>query len=359
MDNNPAGNSYGAGNNANAVGTGIYGASYNTAAGIYKNLGYLPAGYDGVDNNYNGMIDDSAEGVTPPGFQHPRPGHGQPGQFPPCRPPAPHGAVGDALRDPRRGGWPPGLDLQPRRIHGERSQGHRRRRPARVRRCLGSTAPVLPLAHPLPHRHPEGTGGRLLGLHPGPACLFRSRAAQPALQDCFRDRRAGPVRSQPAASGTDVVVAARWKLQLAVCEHLWWRLAGNNGWHRGKRRGRCLRMLPFHRLTEPFGHTGASVYYWDRGSLVPYRPAFLYQAPDTLRRPRPSAGSQHFPDSNVPDASHLLAVENNAMSYYFDFTQSLAVRSGNLLTLPNGPFISPNTTDTSYPRLPAPGEWAG
>ena len=58
---------YGAGNYSNTVGTGIYGASYNAAAGIYKNLGYLPAGYDGVDNNNNGMIDDSAEGVTPPG----------------------------------------------------------------------------------------------------------------------------------------------------------------------------------------------------------------------------------------------------------------------------------------------------
>ena len=36
-------------------GTGIYGASYTAAAGIYKNLGYVPAGYDGVDNNGNGV----------------------------------------------------------------------------------------------------------------------------------------------------------------------------------------------------------------------------------------------------------------------------------------------------------------
>ena len=38
---------YGAGNFSNTVGTGIYGASYSAAAGIYKNLGYLPTGYDG------------------------------------------------------------------------------------------------------------------------------------------------------------------------------------------------------------------------------------------------------------------------------------------------------------------------
>lgn len=48
----------------NPAGSGIYGASYAAAAGIYKNLGYLPAGYDGVDNNQNGLIDEWAEGVT-------------------------------------------------------------------------------------------------------------------------------------------------------------------------------------------------------------------------------------------------------------------------------------------------------
>jgi hypothetical protein len=47
-------------------GSGIYGASYPAAAGIYKNLGYLPQGYDGVDNGgINGLIDDWAEGVNP------------------------------------------------------------------------------------------------------------------------------------------------------------------------------------------------------------------------------------------------------------------------------------------------------
>jgi prepilin-type N-terminal cleavage/methylation domain-containing protein len=45
-------------------GTGIFGASYPAAAGIYKNLGYLQIGYDGVDNNGNGLIDEWGEGVT-------------------------------------------------------------------------------------------------------------------------------------------------------------------------------------------------------------------------------------------------------------------------------------------------------
>jgi hypothetical protein len=47
----------------NPTGEGIYGASYPAAAGLYKNLGYQPQGYDAVDNNQNGMIDEYAEGA--------------------------------------------------------------------------------------------------------------------------------------------------------------------------------------------------------------------------------------------------------------------------------------------------------
>ena len=46
------------------AGSGIYGASYAAAAGIYKGLGYVPAGYDGVDNDGDGFIDNWGEGVT-------------------------------------------------------------------------------------------------------------------------------------------------------------------------------------------------------------------------------------------------------------------------------------------------------
>ena len=31
--------------------TGVFGASFSAAGGIYKNLGYTPRGYDGVDND--------------------------------------------------------------------------------------------------------------------------------------------------------------------------------------------------------------------------------------------------------------------------------------------------------------------
>jgi prepilin-type N-terminal cleavage/methylation domain-containing protein len=48
------------------TGTGIWGASYAAAAGIYKNLGYLPLGFDGADNDGDGYIDNYQEGLIDP-----------------------------------------------------------------------------------------------------------------------------------------------------------------------------------------------------------------------------------------------------------------------------------------------------
>ncbi|MBX6315378.1 MAG: prepilin-type N-terminal cleavage/methylation domain-containing protein [Isosphaeraceae bacterium] len=49
--------------NQSPMGEGIFGASYAAAGGIYKNLGYQPTGYDGTDNNGNGLVDEWAEGI--------------------------------------------------------------------------------------------------------------------------------------------------------------------------------------------------------------------------------------------------------------------------------------------------------
>ncbi len=48
------------------TGEGIYGASYAAAAGVYKNLGYNPIGYDGVNNDIQNdlYVDDWSEGVN-------------------------------------------------------------------------------------------------------------------------------------------------------------------------------------------------------------------------------------------------------------------------------------------------------
>ena len=45
-------------------GTGMNGAAYTVAAGFYKNAGYQPVGYDGIDNDGDGLIDDSSDGTT-------------------------------------------------------------------------------------------------------------------------------------------------------------------------------------------------------------------------------------------------------------------------------------------------------
>lgn len=45
------------------AGTGIYGASYAAAAGIYQQLGYGPKGTNGSDDDQNGFVDDASEGV--------------------------------------------------------------------------------------------------------------------------------------------------------------------------------------------------------------------------------------------------------------------------------------------------------
>jgi hypothetical protein len=48
-----------------AASHGIYGAAYTAAAGIYKQLGFLTTGYDGLDNDGDGLIDEIGEsGMT-------------------------------------------------------------------------------------------------------------------------------------------------------------------------------------------------------------------------------------------------------------------------------------------------------
>ena len=63
-----------------------------------------------IDNNGNGLIDESAEGAL---------GHAAQAtvQVKLAEPHAHHGPVRDALRHPGRGQWAPGLGLQPRRLH--------------------------------------------------------------------------------------------------------------------------------------------------------------------------------------------------------------------------------------------------
>ena len=145
-------------------GTGIYGTSYTAAAGIYKNLGYLPAGYDGVDNDTDGLVDEYSEGIgTDPQVQDPTD---------PSRLVNTSSLIATRLAAHTHttarsemlyallveGRGPFGSVFTRDDFTGQRSARHRQRRPARVRRCLGPATPVFPLAAPLPFRHSARAG---------------------------------------------------------------------------------------------------------------------------------------------------------------------------------------------------------
>lgn len=359
VNNNPPpplgnGTDYGAGNNANTVGTGIYGASYNAAAAIYKNLGYLPAGYDGVDNNYNGLIDDSAEGVTPPGSSNPDQAtvnlvnshlanhlH--------------HTARSETLYAILVEGVGPLGSIFSRDDFTENE----------VKDTDGDGLPEFVDAWGQPLQffrwpilyHSDTQKGQVIDFWDFtkiPPASSANEQLNPPYRTVFESREQDPL------DPNQQLVAP-----------MWWSAPGGNsnspfvnisggGWlattagapPASASGGVVAFEYFFHRLTEPFGHTGASPYYWDRGSIVPYRRAF-YSRPLILSGgPDLQPGVYLYLDtpSPPPTASQLLAVENNAMTYVFDFTSNLAVQPGGA-NLPYGPFISPDPspTNTSYP----------
>ena len=67
VQNSAANGTYGSNNildNRLVVGgTGIFGTSYAVAAGLYQQLGYSAQGYDALDNNGDGLVNDLIEGT--------------------------------------------------------------------------------------------------------------------------------------------------------------------------------------------------------------------------------------------------------------------------------------------------------
>lgn len=346
-NNPPSGTDFGAENRANTVGTGIYGASYNAAAGIYKNLGYLPAGYDGVDNNNNGLIDDSVEGVSPPPYNTPD-----------------HATV----------------DLVNARLAAH--QHHTARSETLYAILVEGVGPLGSIFSRDDFTENEvkdtdGDGlpefvdawGQPLQFFRWPL-LYHSDSQKGQVIDFWDFTQTPPVSSANEQLNPPyrTVFESREQDPLDPNQQLvapmWWSALGGNsnspfvniaggGWPATTAGtvasgGVVAFEYFFHRLTEPFSHTGASNYYWDRGSQFPYRRAFYTRPLILSGGPDLQPGVFLYPDGSGPIASQLLAVENNAMTYVFDFTGSLAVPPGTL-TLPSGPFISPNTGDTSYP----------
>ena len=102
----------------------------------------------------------------------------------------------------------------------------------------------------------------------------------------------------------------------------------------------------FHRLTEPFQNPGNTQYYWDRGSVVPYRRAFFSKPLIVSSGPDQQLGiyllypSLVFPNPLSLNAANLINYENNAMPF------DPALFSGE--TVPAGTAISPNPTLPTY-----------
>ena len=273
------------------LGTGIFGASYSAAAGLYKNLGYLPTGYDGIDNNGNGQIDEWAEGVATAELQRRSAWYDRAGNLDAHQ----HNTRGRRCSTPSwsraRARW---ARSSARRLHRPGGEGHRRRRPARVRRRLGPAAPVLPLAVALPLRHPARAGDRLLGLH---ADASRCRAVElfnPPYRSVFEHRE-----QDPLDPNQQLVAPAWWSSTATANSQLAVRRTAPTaaaGLGRRQRRGRSLRVLlpPAHRAVPEHrqrrGSTGTGT-----GRLVSVPQGLLHQAPDRLCGTRPATGSLPLP----------------------------------------------------------------
>jgi prepilin-type N-terminal cleavage/methylation domain-containing protein len=322
-------------------GEGIYGASYTAAAGIYKNLGYLPTGYDGVDNDGDGLIDNWAEGVNgPPSYSTPN-------------------ATVQALVQ---------RNLAAHLHHTARSETLY----AILVEGIGPLGSVFS-RDDFSDREVKDTDGdglpEFVDAWGQPLQFFR----WPLLYhtDTQRGQVINYVTSAPP-SPSDVellnppylsVFEAREQDPLDPNQQLmapaWWSstqngnqlgFTGTAALVRGSGGVLAFEYF-FHRLTEPLASNGTPALYWDRGtSSFAARRAFFTKPLILSGGPDQQPGVFLYPDSPSlpPNATQLLAVENNAMPYLFDFTAAAQVPS-TTSTLPSGPYISSAPGDSSYP----------
>jgi prepilin-type N-terminal cleavage/methylation domain-containing protein len=295
---------YGAGNLSNTVGTGIFGASYFAAAGLYKNLGYLPTGYDGIDNNGNGLIDEWAEGVN---------------------------STNQALVQ---------SNLATHTHITARSE-------TLYAILVGGVGPLGSVFSPddFSDREVKDTDGdglpEFVDAWGQPLQFFR----WPLLY--HSDTQRGQVidywdytQTPPASSAVELfnppyrsVFEGREQDPLDPNQQLmapaWWSSSQNGNpigftgtaGSVGGSGGVLAFEYFFHRLSEPFQHIGNYAFYWDRGSVFPYRRAFFSKPLILSSGPDGQLGiyllypSLVFPNAPTPTAAGLINIENNAMPF--------------------------------------------
>ena len=174
------------------------------------------------------------------------------------------------------------LGVQSRRLHRQRGERHRRRRPARVRGRLGPAAPVLPLAAALPLRHPARAGDRLLGLHADTSCCSAVELFNPPYRSPFEDRE-----QDPLDPNQQLMAPAWWSSGTGANSSSPFASLGGPAASVGGSGGVLAFEYFFHRLTEPFPHTGNTSAFTGTGGRFPLPQGLLLQTPDRLFGARP------------------------------------------------------------------------
>jgi hypothetical protein len=342
------------GSGVSPPGEGVYGASYFAAAGLYKNIGYMPAGYDGVDNDGNGLIDEWAEGVNaPPSYT--------------VSPPSPTN---------------PTLTVQ-QVVQGNLNlhQHHTARAEMLYAILVEGVGPLGSAFSPddFTDREVQDTDGdglpEFVDAWGQPLQFFR----WPLLY--HTDSQKGQVvaywdytQTPPASSASPLynppylsVFDAREQDPLDPNQQLmapaWWSSSSNgtNYFYHfpglaqstpgiGASFGVNAFEFFFHRLTEPISPAGGNQ-YWDRGTTYGSRRAFSTRPLILSGGPDKQLGVFHYPDTPYPEtatisAAQLLMVENNAMPFANDFTNSSTTMTTKGYTIPAGPPLTPITPDT-------------
>jgi hypothetical protein len=291
------------------AGTGVYGASYPAAAGIYKNLGYLPAGYDGVDNDSNGMVDDWGEGVSAAN-QALVQGNINNHKHSTARSEmlyallvegrGPLGSVFNRddftdkeVQDTDADGLPEFVDAwgQPLQFY---------RWPVLYHSDIQLGQVIMP----------GGTGSQSWAITPPYATVFQNR-------------------EQDSLDPNQQLMAPAWWTTFNASTYTLAPSASYSGYTSTPSSSMKMFEYFFHRLAEPISGAGGAT-SWDRSATIGQRRAFYSKFLIVSGGPDEVVGTFHYPDSMTSSlsASMMLANENNAMPFgldVVDFTANAAI----------------------------------
>ena len=334
----PGGTDYGADNTSNLLGTGIFGASYYAAAGIYKNLGYLPAGYDGIDNNNNGAIDESLEGA-PVG--------------------SPANSTVQANLNAHLHQTARAEMLYAVLVEGVGPLGSVFNRDDFTDKEVQDTdgdglpefvdawgRPIQFFRWPLLY-HTDTQRGQVIDYWDytqTPPLASAVELFNPPYRSPFEAREQDPLDPNQQLTAPSWWAASTTVPGTNTHSPFADLLPGTSG-SVGASGGVAAFEYFFHRITEPLATAGDPLHYWDRGTSFPSRRAFFSRPLILSSGPDKQLGVFLYPNGTVRTATQLLMVENNAMTFINDFTSS------STYVIPGLSPINPDTTsyDTNAP----------